>query len=182
MQPRTDWTSVARVVGGSRYREPGSPKFTKCAVIRCKATSAKVSFSDLTCLQDVRGNTTHILARGPAARPRCIPPAGREIENRAAPIPKGRTLCKLRLRAVPAERDGVPSLQTDSPPDFDCPARGEASGRRWAEGNPKLSRAHPTVKKAGFPGIEEAAADPAVTNLWKERCAGISPGRATCYG
>jgi hypothetical protein len=38
------------------------------------------------------------------------------------------------------------------------------------------------VKKAGFPGIEKAAAGPAVTNLWKERHAGISPRRVACYG
>src|SRR3954453_3390529 len=33
----------------------------------------------------------HPLARGPAARPRCNPPAGERVESRAVPIPKGRT-------------------------------------------------------------------------------------------
>lgn len=97
--------------------------------------------------------------------------AGLPVEGRASsgrPGPAERTGCLpfKPIRPLNSIFRPVERLQADE-------------GQR---GTPPTFPTAPTGKKPGFPGMEKAAAGPAVTNLWKERRAGISPGRATCYG
>jgi hypothetical protein len=132
----------------------------KCAVIRCPVGNVH----EVEC-QAFQGDCKmcvvipRLLPRGRFA-PRCIPPAGREIENRAVPIPKGRTYANFVCVRSRQSGRGAPSLQTDSPLISIFRPAERLSGRRGEHPHRKLSRAASTVKKAGFPGIEEAAGWP----------------------
>jgi hypothetical protein len=100
-------------------------------------------------LQDVRGNTTPSWQGDPLRVPVASPRPAREVEESSRTDSRRAHYANfVCMRSRQSGRGACPSNRFA--PDFDYPARGEASGRQGEKRTPELSRAHPRSKKRAF--------------------------------